>query len=146
LYDSYCELIESPTNGLIFSIKSAKKIRLESQSNSELFGDSLKESLTEEYMFKRLFDHKSEFRNYYKSVYILWRYFAQFQHYSFSGRHFIAEYKEDFLYYFIQSLRDCYYFVYVLQNEIFHLTFSGFDEIVLKVCVLLEEFKPNELK
>jgi hypothetical protein len=143
LKEDYSDLIEDSINNVDFKIKSVKKIRIESNSNPELFGEAFNKHPTEDYMFDRLLGHKSEFKNYYSSVYALWRYFAQFQHYSFTGRHFIADNKENFLYYFIQSLKDCYYFVFVLQDEIFQVAVHGFEANMLKVLELYKEYKPN---
>lgn len=141
----YSNLIEEIKPNGNFKIKKNETIRLESNSKRELFGEWFSKNLSEDNMFERLLNHKSEYKNYYKSIYILWRYFAQFQHYSFSGRHFIAEQKADFLYYFFQSMRDCYYLVHILMKDIFHLTFEGFDDNIKKVFILLDEYKPQRM-
>lgn len=143
LKENYSDLIEDANIDADFRVKSVLKIRSESNSNAELFGESFSKPPTEDYMFDQLFRHKSDLTDYYKSIYTVWRYFAQFQHYSFTGRHFIADQKENFLYYFIQSLKDCYYFVFILQHEVFQITFNGFEANMLMVLELYQEYKPN---
>ena len=143
LKEEFSEIIDCETVNGGFKVKNVETIRSESNSSIELFGDFMNKHPNEEYMFHRLFSHNQKLTDYYKSIYTLWRYFSQFQHYSFAARYFIRDSKENFLYYFIQSLKDCYYFVFVLQDEVFQIAFDGFEANMLKVLELYKEYRPN---
>lgn len=132
--DSNSDSIES------IKIKSVKSIRLEFQSNPDFFDDSFNEAPSENFIFDYLLKLDKQREDYYKRIYSHWRFYSQFQHFTFAGKDFIHDDKKNFLYYFILSLMDCYYFTYILQRDIFHATKEDFNEKIEEVLNLVEEF------
>jgi hypothetical protein len=124
-------------------LKSAKSIRQESQSKPEFLGDLFNKIPTEDDMFNQLLILDSKKEQHYKNVYILWRFYAQFQHYTFAGRNFTGSKKEDFLYYFIQSLMHCYYFTFMLQGEVFKIQIKDLEIHLKEIVNLIKEYDQN---
>lgn len=141
----YPDLLENKVSSLDsiggLKIKNAKVIRSEFKSNPEFFGESFSRSPTEDDMFNRLLILDSQREKYYKKVYSLWRYYAQFQHYAFVSRDFISDDKDNYLYYFIQSLVDCYFFTSILQKDVFQISIKDFKIHYEGIFILLKEYK-----
>ncbi len=123
------EFLDILVDDNLLKTKSAKKIRDEFRSNKKYFNDMdvYNSELSESTMFKHLFAKKNDLENYYKQVKVLWKYFSQFQHYTFPGRHFINDKKENFLLYFFQSLIDCYNFTNILKELVFQIDIPEFE-------------------
>lgn len=143
--DKFHDLIENAdsVSTKTLKLKSAKSIRQESESNPEFLSDLFNKALTEDEMFNRLLVLDSMREQHYKSVYILCRFYAQFQHYTFASRDFIRCEKEDFLYYFLQSLMHCYSFTSVLQKEVLQISLKDFKMHYQEIYNLVKEYNHN---
>jgi hypothetical protein len=113
---TFKDLIESADN---FKVLSPKMIREKFGSDITSFPNDLYNSnLSEEKMFEYLI---SKSKVPFTSLYIYYRFFSQFQHFTHAGKELFYLSKLDFIYYFFYTLILCYDFAIIVTSKILDL-------------------------
>lgn len=122
-----------------YKILNPKSIREKYQSNRLLFSEmQFKSNLSEENMFKHLI---SKMKPVFVSLYVYWRFFSQFQHFTHAGKQMNYISKSDFMNYFLHTLIICYEFVIIVNKEILNIEVS---ELSSHKEQLLLEYRNNK--
>jgi len=136
---------EIDDNGKI-TFKNNSEIRKESKSKVVYLNNNLNFKLTEEYIFENLKNKDSKTADHFDSIYIFWKYYSQFQHFSHLGKVILYYKKENFLYDFMTSLLEAYHFISVIQRFVFDFSIEGYDQLKDELKQVYEEFKPDQLE
>lgn len=116
LKQQFKELIDDEND---FTVLTSKKIRDKFGTNKKCFqGELYKSNLTEEKMFEHLI---AIGKVPLKSMYVYYRLYSQFQHFTHTGKELLHLSKSDYLYYFIHTLILCYDFVIAVNSEILNI-------------------------
>jgi len=148
IVDNFEDCIKTKTvkeNGKI-DFKSNSDIRKECRGNSILKKDDQNFQLTEKNIFDKLKNRNIEMEDHFDNIYIHWKYYSQFQHFSHLGKGLLDDKKENFLYYLMGSLIEVYNFLSVMQIIVFNFPVDDFDQAKNDLIQVYREFKPDQLE
>lgn len=142
-FEDYIKVVND--NGQIV-FKNNSDIRKECRENTILKKDDQNFQLTEKNIFEKLKNKNIEMEDHFDNIYIQWKYYSQFQHFTFSGVILMKDRKENFLYYFMGALIETYNFLAVMQKIVFNFTLENFDQVKNDLVQVYKEFKPDQIK
>ncbi|HPR31012.1 MAG TPA: hypothetical protein PLK12_02910 [Prolixibacteraceae bacterium] len=139
---NFKDYLEKTDNQEEIFYKSNSDIRKECESNPTLLNNDLNLKLTEENLFKNLGEINTKAEDHFDSIYIIWRYYSQFQHFTHLGRVFMKDSKKNILYYFMGTLIETYNFLSVMQKTVFcNLIIENFDQAKMELIKVYEDYK-----
>lgn len=134
--DSFQELLDIDEQ---YKVLNARRIREKFYSKtSEFEGDLYKSNLSEEKMFEFLI---SKSKTPFASLYIYYRFFSQFQHFTHAGKELFHLSKSEFSYYFLYTLVYCYNFVIIINSEILEIEVIELEEHFEKVKNVVKNYR-----
>lgn len=122
-----------------YKILNASQIRDKFKSNKSIFtNDHYNSILTEEKMFEYL---RNKVDPPFTSLFVYWRFFSQFQHFTHAGKQLNYLSKSDFIYFFTHTLILCYEFVLIVNKKILNISVTELEQNKKELINAFKSFK-----